>query len=192
MIDEMRGKIAILRGRRESLQIEEERRGQAEAMAESYRKYSKYVYLKQVLRGEGSLAGRQTAIRLAYGVLVRGEAAAWALTQWKECFATASGFDVPHIPDGFLDDLGKWFTEASGFVSYIGEGKDETKEYQEFIDVSNQSKKLCFKGHAYSALEKLCLDCGGERTPISRSYTSFLEMENMQDILITSRKKTYI
>lgn len=63
------------------------------------------------------------------------------------------------IPDGFLDNLGKWFNEASGFVSYVGDGKDEAKEYQEFVDISNQSKRLCFKGHSYSALERFCPEC---------------------------------
>lgn len=64
-IDEARGKIAILQGKRDAMKIEQERVQEAETKAEQNRKYAKYVYLKQILRGEGSLVGRQTAIRLA-------------------------------------------------------------------------------------------------------------------------------
>ncbi|MCL5408123.1 MAG: hypothetical protein M1518_02005 [Candidatus Thermoplasmatota archaeon] len=39
----------------------------------------------------------------------------------------------------------------------------EEREYQEFIDVSNQSKRLCFRGHTYSALEKFCPNCSSTR-----------------------------
>ncbi|MCL5408124.1 MAG: hypothetical protein M1518_02010 [Candidatus Thermoplasmatota archaeon] len=68
------------------------------------------------MRSEGYLAGRQTAIRLAYGVLVRGEAAVCALTHWKKYFAKEDGFDSLTLPDPFLDGLGKWFEEAAGHV----------------------------------------------------------------------------
>ena len=162
-VDQAKGRIELLKGQKEAMQIEKERIEQAEAKAELYKKYAKYVYLKQLLRGDGSLAGRQNAIRLAYGVLIRGEAATWALTQWKAYFSNSSGFDELRIPDGFLDKLGKWFNEASAFVSYVGGGKEEEKEFQEFIDVSNFSKSLCFKGHAYSALEKYCPYCSSSR-----------------------------
>ncbi len=158
-IDEAQGKIAILIGKKEAMQIEQERVEQAEAKAIQNRRYAKYVYLKQILRGEGSLAGRQTAIRLAFGVMIKGEAATWAFTQWKKYFSGQYGVDELRIPDGFLEDLDKWFNEAAGYVSYVGGGKDEDKEYQEYVDVSSESKKLCFKGHAYSALEKFCPSC---------------------------------
>ena len=157
--DQAKGKIELLRGQKEAMRIEQERVEEAEAKATLNRKYAKYVYLKQILRGEGSLAGRQTAIRLAFGVLIRGEAATWAFTEWKKYFANANSFDELRLPDPFLDDLSKWFNEAAGFVSYVGGGKDEEKEHQEFIDISNQSKNLCFRGHAYSALEKYCPNC---------------------------------
>jgi hypothetical protein len=158
-IDQAKGKIELLKGQKEAMQIEKERIDQAETKAKQNRKYAKYVYLKQILRSEGSLAGRQTAIRIAYGVLIRGEAAVWALTHWKRYFAREDGFDSPRLPHPFLDGLGKWFDEATGYVSYVGGGKDEEKEYQEFIDVSNQSKRLCFRGHTYSALERFCPNC---------------------------------
>ena len=154
----IQGRLIDLRRRLEDQERENERLEQIRAEVEFNTHYARYVLLKEIL--SGGVIGKQKVIKIAYGADVTGEVLAWATMLRKKYLANKLGEELLAVDtEPFLAYLKEHFMEVYPGIQYSGKGEREKESKQEFRDILNESKRMCSRGHVYSALENKCKEC---------------------------------
>jgi hypothetical protein len=151
--------------------------------------YAHYVVFKLLL--QGSLLNKAEAIELAYGVRIQKKVGSWSELIWREVFtyrpARYQG-DEAYVPsleerEPYVQRLLASFYEIHPAIEYTGSGRDEKREFQNYLDLLSGTLRLCGRGHTYDSLAPFCKECGAKKEGI---YFKFEEGE-IRDYLSETR-----
>lgn len=171
------GKLIGLKRKLDDMEREEERLLLIKREAEAKEKYAHWVAFRLLL--QGSILGKEEAIKSAYGVSLRKKIGEWSELLWRkhsEAEYDSRGEQINIDPEmniePYLKELLARFYEILPGISYVGRGKQEKKEFQSYLDVLSGSLRVCGHGHVYDTLLPHCSHC---RVPKEGIYLTFEE-----------------
>ena len=161
-IKKLESEISGLEHKRLELVQEEEKIKRAVEETAIKNKYARFVVFRQLL--VGSVLGKSGAVKAAFGVDMQEKIGHWSILLRKQHFPYSPDYDNPELNDKFrlepfIEDLISRFFEIEPGITYIGRGSQESKEYQNYLDVVSGSLRLCGAGHLYDTLKNECPSC---------------------------------